>query len=173
MLYTKKGKRELSCGSIDFTSSSSKLLIHLYTHFVFRRKLGAIFDSLKVSGLRCMPCTDISVLWFPVWPLFLHLHLSALYFNGGAKSASCCMTPQNFKVFPERLFERSRENYLFVYVQFFLRPRIFTFLLCTAAIVYNCKTLLLLTVSVVYCIWLSKHVYVCMCVWVNISAAMT
>lgn len=57
------------------------------------------------------------------------------------------MTQQ--KILHERLLERSRDNYLFVYVQSFLRPSIFTFLLCNAATEYNfVKTLLLLTVSV-------------------------
>lgn len=41
------------------------------------------------------------------------------------------------EVFPERLLERSWDIYLPVYVQFFLSPTIFNFLLFNAATEYN------------------------------------
>lgn len=64
-----------------------------------------------------------------------------------------------------------------MYVQSFLRPRIFTFLLSNTATVYNFvkkQTLLLLTVSVEAFLYLTMC-YMCIrvCSWVNISAAMT
>lgn len=74
-------------------------------------------------------------------------------------------------ILSDRFLERSRDNYLFVYVHSLLRSRIFTFLLCNAATVYNfVKTLLLLTVSEEA--FLLDFVS-CVCLWVNISAAMT
>lgn len=76
-------KEKFSHGSMDFTlTHSSSLTLCSGQNWTLSLNQG----RLEISGLRCMPCTYFSLLWFLFWPLlktftrlFLLLHLSVLY----------------------------------------------------------------------------------------------
>lgn len=161
VLFTQEGKKKMPCGSTGFTltRSSYQQLIHRNTHFVFKRKLGAIFkpgqsedQRAKVHAMYIFLSAVVCSLTC-LNPLFAFLTSSsfsfALQFPVKWRRTNLLPLTKHDLInnFSERLLERSQDNFLFVSVQFFLRPSIFTFLLLL--LYTTVKTLLLLTVSVV------------------------
>lgn len=151
IVYTKEDETKFQ----RFYTQVPKELIRLYTHFIFNWKLGTLHkpapsedQQVKVHAIYS---TFVSVLWFPgsLWLQTISVCFPTSFYRIYQWKGSKHARPHS--KWSERLHERSRENYLFVYVHSFLRPRILTFLLCNAATVYKKLTatnLVLLTVSV-------------------------